>query len=210
MVLVDAHPLIRHGLATLIESLGDFDVCGEADAPACAMALIRSVDPQLVITDLALRHGSGLDLIRRIVAEQSLRRVLVVSAYDEALFAERAIRAGAHGYVNKRDSINAVRDAIQAVLGGDYYLSPELTRRMAQQALGVTENGGGVSTLTDRELEIFGLIGSGMRTSNIARHLHLSMHTIETHREKIRRKLRLRDGTELMRHAVSWTLESHT
>jgi DNA-binding NarL/FixJ family response regulator len=208
IALVDDHPLVRDGLNARIGAEPDLEVCGEADDPESALALIRERQPDLVIIDVALRHGSGLDLIKTLSALGNGPRILVVSAYDEELFAERMLRAGAHGYVNKQELHGSVLEAIRAVLAGEIYLSAALAQRLASQAVAGRRSTQGLEVLSDRELQIFELIGRGSGTRAIAAQLHLSVHTIESHREHIRAKLNLRNGTELLRRAVLWTLES--
>ena len=208
IALVDDHPLVREGLNARIAAQPDLEVCCEADDPESALALIRERKPDLVIVDVALRHGSGLDLIKTLSAIGNGLRILVVSAYDEELFAERMLRAGAHGYVNKQELHGTVLEAIRAVLAGEIYLSAGLAQRLASQAVSGRRSTQGLEVLSDRELQIFELIGRGAGTRAIAAQLHLSVHTIESHREHIRAKLNLRNGTELLRRAVLWTLES--
>src|ERR1700760_4109278 len=171
IAIVDDHPLVREGLAARISAQPDMEVCGEADDIESAMELIVPKRPSLVIVDIALRDGHGIDLIKRIVATGVNTRMLVVSAYDESFFAERALRAGASGYINKKE--------VQ----------------------------GGTETLTDRELQIFQLIGRGRSTREIAGELSVSVHTVDSHREHIRAKLDLRTGTELIQRAVQWHIE---
>ena len=208
IALVDDHPLVREGLNARIGAQPDLQVCCEADDPETALALIRECKPDLVIVDVALRHGSGLELIKTLSATGNGPRILVVSAYDEELFAERMLRAGAHGYVNKQELHGSVLEAIRTVLAGEIYLSAGLAQRLASQAVSGRRNTQGLEGLSDRELQIFELIGRGAGTRAIAAQLHLSVHTIESHREHIRAKLKLRSGTELLRRAVLWTLES--
>ena len=209
--VVDDHPLIREGLKARIESEPDLIVCGEAaDAPE-ALAQLKSAAPHLVIVDLALKSSQGLDLIKEIKSRFSQLKMLVVSAYDETLYAERSLRAGASGYVNKQEVQDTIIHAIRTVLGGQRYLSQQMTQRLLASAIG----GGEEATsddpavcLSDRELQVFQLIGQGTSTSAIAKQLHLSVHTIDSHRENIRRKLRLANGAELMQRAVQWVLEN--
>ena len=203
---MDDHPLIREGLRARLGSQPDLEICGEESAVNEALVSIRATDPDLVIVDLALRNSHGLDLIKRLRAEGSAAKLLVISAYPESLFAERALRAGANGFIGKEALQAHVLEAIRTVLRGERYLSPQMSQRLLAQALDGKRTATGVEALTDRELQIFELIGRGLSTSEIARQLMLSAHTIESHREKIRRKLKLRNGTELMLHAVQWQL----
>jgi DNA-binding NarL/FixJ family response regulator len=208
VLIVDDHPLVREGLAARISAQPDLEVCGEAADTDEALELIAAIRPDLVIVDIALRSGYGLDLIRHVIAAAYPTQMLVVSAYDETLFAERALRAGARGYLNKQELQGKVIDAIRAVLRGERYLSGEMAQRLIGQAI----VGKGVQhcmeTLTSRELQVFSLIGRGRSTRQIAEQLSLSVHTIDSHRERIRAKLNLRNGAELMQRAVQWHIEN--
>ena len=209
VLVVDDHPLVREGLAARIAAQPDLEVCGEATDIDEAMAMVRSTHPALLIVDLALKASSGLDLIKRIAAIPGGPKMLVVSAYDESLFAERALRAGAHGYIHKQELQGSVIDAIRAVLRGEQYLSVAMTQRLAGQAISRKSAPLGIEGLTDREMQVFELIGRGISTRAIAGQLHLSVHTIESYREKLRLKLQLRDGTELVQRAVQWALQNN-
>ncbi len=207
ILIVDDHPLVREGIASRIRSQPDLEVCGEAASVEEAAALVRSARPALIILDLALRHGSGFDFLKTIASHPGDPKVLVVSAYDESLFAERAMRAGAQGYLNKQELQGSVIEAIRALLRGELFLSNATAQRLAGQALAGKTTRGGVDALSDRELQIFQLIGQGNTTRAIAAELHLSVHTVESHREKIRLKLNIRNGTELLQQAILWSLE---
>lgn len=208
VLIVDDHPLVREGLAARISSQPDLEVCGQAADADEALRLLRSADPDLLIVDLALKGSNGLALIRQASRVAPQVRSLVVSAYDERLFAERALRFGAHGYVNKQEAQGTVIEAIRTVLAGRRYLSAEMAQRLIGAAVGGTPERSGVDGLTDREFEIFELIGRGEGTRQIAEKLHISVHTVESHRENIRAKLGLRSGTELVQSAVRWLLEA--
>jgi DNA-binding NarL/FixJ family response regulator len=208
IAIVDDHPLVREGLAARISAQPDMEVCGEADDIESAMVMIAATRPALVIVDIALRDGHGIDLIKRIVAAGINTRMLVVSAYDESLFAERALRAGALGYINKQELQGKVVEALRTVLRGERYLSSEMTQRLIAQAIGSKAAAGGTEALTDRELQIFQLVGRGKSTREIANELNVSVHTIDSHREHIRAKLDLRTGTELIQRAVQWHIEN--
>jgi DNA-binding NarL/FixJ family response regulator len=205
---VDDHPLVREGLAARISAQPDMEVCGEADDLESAIEMIELTRPSLVIVDIALRDGHGIDLIKRILAAGINTRMLVVSAYDESLFAERALRAGALGYINKQELQGKVVEALRTVLRGERYLSSEMTQRLIAQAIGSKAAAGGTEALTDRELQIFQLVGRGKSTREIANELNVSVHTIDSHREHIRAKLDLRTGTELIQRAVQWHIEN--
>jgi len=208
IAIVDDHPLVREGLAARISAQPDMEVCGEADDIESAMELILANRPSLVIVDIALRDGHGIDLIKRIVAAGINTRMLVVSAYDESLFAERALRAGALGYINKQELQGKVVEALRTVLRGERYLSSAMAQRLIAQAIGSRAAHGGTEALTDRELQIFQLVGRGKSTREIANELNVSVHTIDSHREHIRAKLDLRSGTELIQRAVQWHIEN--
>jgi DNA-binding NarL/FixJ family response regulator len=210
VLIVDDHPLVREGLVARISAQPDLEVCGEASDVDQALSLASTTRPALMIVDLALKGSNGLDLIKKVRAAEVSLRILVVSAYDEAFFAERALRAGAQGYINKQEAQGSIIDAIRALLRGELYVSSNVTQRLADQALFGSRASRGVEGLSDRELQIFQLIGHGKTTRIIAEQLHLSIHTVETHREKIRSKLRLRNGTELLQSAVQWVLENRS
>jgi len=205
--IVDDHPLIREGLAARISAQPDLEVCGMAASADEALGLIGSMRPVLALIDLALQSSNGLDLIKDIRARGEGPKILVVSAYDELVFAERALRAGAEGYINKQELQASVIEAIRTVLRGERFMSAALTQRLADRALS-SGVGPGISALTDRELQVFELIGHGRSTREVGVELHLSIHTIESHREKIRLKLNLRNGIELQQRAVLWVLEN--
>jgi DNA-binding NarL/FixJ family response regulator len=208
VAIVDDHPLVREGLAARISAQPDMEVCGEAADIESALELIVTKRPSLVIVDIALRNGHGIDLIKRIVAAGVNTRMLVVSAYDESFFAERALRAGALGYINKQELQGQVVEALRTVLRGERYLSAVMAQRLIAQAIGSKVAHGGTETLTDRELQIFQLIGRGKSTREIAQELNVSVHTIDSHREHIRAKLDLHNGTELIQRAVQWHIEN--
>jgi DNA-binding NarL/FixJ family response regulator len=207
VLIVDDHPLVREGLAARISAQPDLEVCGMAGSAEEGLSLTRFARPALVLIDLALQHSSGLDLIKEIRAHGQDPKILVLSAYDEALYAERALRAGAEGYINKQELQVSVIEAIRTVVRGELFMSAAVSQRLADHALarGVAP---GPSVLTDRELQVFERIGRGKTTREIAAELKLSIHTIESHREKIRLKLNLRNGTELQQRAVLWALEN--
>lgn len=209
ILIVDDHPLVRAGLASLIEGEPDLQVCGGTGDMGEAMALVRTETPDLVTVDLSLASGNGLELVKRLRTSHEDIRILVCSMHDEALFAYRALNAGAMGYIGKEEATTHVIDAIRQVLKGKIWLSENMTERALQ---GLAHGAAGSKTVTidslsDRELEVFGLIGRGMGPSEIAEQLHLSVKTIETHRENIKKKLNLRSGSELTRLALHWTLE---
>ena len=210
ILIVDDHPLLREGLAARITSQPDWVVCGEAASVDEALAQIKQTHPDLAIVDIQLSGSHGLELIKQLHDDFPEIRTLVVSAYDESLYGERALRAGAHGYINKRELQDNIVIALQTVLAGQRYMSAALTRQLVSQAISGkgASHSDPVQTLSDRELEVFQLIGRGETTGAIARQLHLSTNTIDTHREKLRRKLGVKTGAELMQRAVQWVLEN--
>ncbi|NBC14095.1 MAG: response regulator [Gammaproteobacteria bacterium] len=207
IVLVDDHPVARAGLRRLIEEEPDLTVCAETGSVRDAVAVIQDASPDLAIIDLSLEDGSGIELIKRLKTHVSGLKMLVFSMHDEALFAERAVNAGALGYANKHQRIEQILDAIRTVLAGRVYLSETMVERLVNGFAKKKDAGSsGIEDLSDRELEVFGLIGQGLSTSQIATRLHLSVKTVETHRDKIKRKLQLASGGELVRHAVEWQM----
>ena len=209
VLIVDDHPLVRSGFVQLILDEPDLEVCGEAANENEAMQLVTTAQPDLVIVDLFLAGGSGINLIERIRAHCSNVYMLVVSMHDESLFADRVLAAGALGYLNKQEAPSNIIKAIRRVLQGKVYLSDEMTGRVLDGlAGGVNKSGQSpLQRLSNRELEVFELIGRGMTTGKIGDHLKLSTKTIETHRENIKKKLALASGQELTRRAMHWLME---
>ena len=209
LLLVDDHPLVRFGLSRLIDDEPDLEICGETGMISEALELARMMLPDLAIIDLSLADGNGLDLVKRLRAHYEDIRILVCSMHDESLFAQRSITAGARGYINKQEATTHIIDAIRHVLGDKVWLSRQMTERLLQGMVdGETElKVASIDNLSDRELEVFGLIGRGKGPSQIAEYLHLSVKTIETHREKIKKKLNLKSGSELSRWAIQWTMD---
>ncbi|HEX4697698.1 MAG TPA: response regulator transcription factor [Candidatus Udaeobacter sp.] len=206
IILVDDHPLFRKGLEQLIHSDGAFAVCGEAGNAREAMDVIRKLQPDLAIVDLSLPGANGIELIKNIRAEFSRLPILVLSMHDESLYALRALRAGADGYVMKHEAMANVVQAIREVFNGHPYLSPAMaaqviTKFAHRQAEGEVD---AVERLSDRELEILELIGKGHEVRQIANLLHLSPKTVETHRAHIKDKLDLKNSREVARFALQW------
>ena len=211
VLIVDDHPAVREALALRIGRQPDLEVCGEAADMSEALRLVAEARPDVAVVDLSLKTGSGIDLIKRIKDRNDGARVLVWSMHSESLYAERALRAGALGYVNKDQATDRIVEAIRRVLEGRVYLSEAMTERLLQRAVGgareeVTRSP--LDVLADRELEVFRLIGEGMKTAGIAERLHLSVKTVETYRDRIRQKLGLSDGTKLAHYATQWVLEN--
>lgn len=209
ILIVDDHPLVCRGLEELISLQSDLEVCGEAGGMAEALTIVESQKPDLMIIDLKLREGSGLELIKQIKARFPNVKMLVSSMYEEQLFAERVLRAGASGYINKQESTEQVVEAVRQILNGKVYLSNTMTEHMLYQlAVGPQEGApDAVGSLSDRELQVFELFGQGLGTRQIADRLNLSIKTIETYRATIKQKLNLNTSRELVRRAVQWVLE---
>ena len=205
VLIVDDHPALCEGLGHRISSQPDMTVCGEAADVADALRKARDLEPDVVIVDIALKNSDGLELIKACRTSGLSVRTLVRSMYEESLYANRCLQAGAMGYVNKEANPLDVIHAIREILQGRVYLSPAMTTEI----LGRTFNVSGpqadpVDTLTDRQLEVFRMIGNGLNVNQIATRLHLSVHTVETHRENIKRKLNVSSLSELARRAVLW------
>lgn len=185
------------------------EVCGEADSTSTALSRAEETQPDLVIIDLSLKDSHGLTLIRRLRASAPKIRILVVTAHSEVLYGERVIQLGAHGFINKQQAQTNIIAAIRRVASGRRYLSEQLAQRLLDQAVsGTSSRPAGLASLSDRELEVFELIGAGRTTRAIAEQLHLSVHTIETYRENIRAKLSLKNASELVQRAVQWVIEN--
>lgn len=209
ILVVDDHPIVRRGLREMVDDEPDLEVCGEAEDAAEALRQVAATDPDVVIVDLTLKAGHGLELIQQIHARHARVKMLVSSMHDESLFAERALRAGALGYINKQESPEKIIDAVRQVLRGEIYLSPRMANRLLHRiADGGPLEKSPIESLSDRELEVFEMIGQGLSTKQIAAKLTLSHKTIETHREKIKTKLNLTNSTQLNRHATQWVLEN--
>jgi DNA-binding NarL/FixJ family response regulator len=206
ILIVDDHPMMRQGLAALINNEPDLTVSAEAADAQQAMAAISARQPELVIADITLPDKSGLELIKDIQALHPGLRVLVVSMHDESLYAERVLRAGGRGYIMKQEGGRKLMEAIRCVLSGKVYVSEKMSARILELLSG----GRGAATaspverLTDREFEVFQLIGQGKGTREIAAKLHVSIKTIEVHRLHIKEKLELKTAPELLRFAVRW------
>jgi DNA-binding NarL/FixJ family response regulator len=210
LLIVDDHPLVRRGLAETIAAESDMEVCGEAADATEALRLVEAVHPQAMIIDLSLKSGHGIDLIEQIKARDPQIKMLVSSMHDESLFAERVLRAGAVGYLNKQEPTEKIIEAVRKVMRGEIALSPRMANRLLHSVVGGDSLGQDpIQTLSNREVEVFDMIGQGMSTKQIASKLHLSHKTIETHREKIKTKLNLTNANELSHRAVQWVLERH-
>lgn len=206
ILLVDDHAVVRYGIAQVINREADLVVCGEEEDASKALTAIETLKPNLVIADISLKDSSGLELMRNIKAQYSGLPVLVVSTHDETIYAEIAFRAGALGYLMKQEALERILPAIRRVLSGAIYVSDSLAAKMLQQQVRGQKdvNDSPVKQLSDREMEVFQLIGAWKKTSEIASELHLSIKTIEYYREQIKRKLDLKSASELTHYATSW------
>jgi len=204
--IVDDHPLVREWLANLIEKNSDLTVCGEAEDALAALKAIADMQPDLAIIDLSLGSSSGIDLIRSIRSSFPDVAMIVLSMHDERVYAERAIRAGARGYVMKRESTKKIIDAIHEVLKGNLYLSKEMTELLVEKFISSDPEHVGLplAQLSDRELEVFKLIGQGYEINEIAKTLNVNHKTIHTYSTRIREKLKLDSSAELLREALRW------
>ena len=206
-MIVDDHPIVRQGLRMIIEREEDFSICAEASNASEAIRVIADCNPDVVIVDISLDGTTnGIELVRAIKERHPGILTLVLSMYDESLYAERAIRAGASGYVMKKEADNNIISAIQLILKGDLYLSDDISKSIVKKLLHVASEQelSPESVLTDRELEIFMMIGNGIGTKEISRRLNLSLNTIETHRRHIKEKMQFKDLNELVKYAVQW------
>jgi len=207
LLLVDDQPILREGFAHLLDQEQDLKVCGQADSAAGALKAITALRPDLVTVDVVLKGMNGIELVKQIRALHPMLPVLVLSMLDEVLFAERALRAGAKGYVMKQAPTEEVKGAIRRLLRGGRYLSPRMQERILENLSTGGRVAPGIESLSDRELEVFQLIGSGCATRQIAQQLRLSVKTIETYRAHIKEKLKLANGMELIRMAVETASE---
>jgi len=210
VLLVDDHPIIRQGLAALINATGDLWVAGEASSAAEAIQLIAASPPDIVIVDISLGDRNGVELIKDICARWPQVPSLALSMYDETMYAVRVLKAGGRGYIMKQEVPKKVIAAIRRVLDGHVYVSDQMATRLVDHLV-LTPQGTARShptaDLTDRELEVLTLLGRAQSTKEIAERLFLSAKTVEAHRERIKEKLKLRNGNELMRYAVQFTLD---
>lgn len=209
VLLVEDHPMFRERLASIISKRGDMAVCGEADNVPDALRYAETLHPNIAIVDITLRGSNGLDFLKDLKARDLNIPVLVLSMHDEAIYAERVLRAGARGYITKYEASSEVMAAIEQVLNGEVYLSRQMTSRMLGR-FAVAKKGAerDVRALTDRELDVFQRIGRGETARDIASNLHLGITTIDTYRARIKEKLGLRSGTELQRRAMEWSQEN--
>jgi len=209
VIVVDDHPIVRQGLATLINQESDLVVCGEAASVPDAMAAIETLKPDIVLVDLSLSGASGIELIKLLKSRPERIPILVISMHDESLYAERMLRAGARGYIMKQEATDRVLAAIRHVLTGEIYLSEHMISRMLRKLVeGPESSAMPLERLSDRELEVFQMIGQGLPTRQIAEKLGVSNKTVETYRTHIRRRLELRNAGELYERARQWVEEN--
>jgi DNA-binding NarL/FixJ family response regulator len=204
ILIVDDHPMMREGLRTLISREQDLIVCGEAETAGQALDAVANLKPELVLVDITLRGPNGIDLIKDICALQHAMLILVISMHDELLYAERVLRAGARGYITKQESGPTVIKAIREVLAGRVYLSNKMSAQILENVVGHRTKASPIERLSDREWEIFQLMGRGKSTVQIADELHLSTKTVEAHRARVKEKLDLQTMTELISFASRW------
>ena len=207
VVLVEDHPMFREQLAQLINKEATMTVCGEADNIHDALRLIESERPDIAIVDLTLKGPSGIELIKNLKAKELEIPVLVLSMHDESLYAERVLKAGARGYITKNEVSKEVMTAIYAVLRGEIYLPARIASRILEGVAVGRKNDNGVAQLTDRELEVFELIGHGRSTREISNCLHLGVSTVDTYRARIKTKLHLENSSQLCHEAIRWVSE---
>jgi DNA-binding NarL/FixJ family response regulator len=211
ILIVEDHPLVRERLREVIEREPDLAVCGEAEDHQTALKLVEATHPDLVLLDLVLKRSHGLDLIKDLRVSHPQLAILVLSMHDEALYAERVIRAGARGYIAKHEATKTVLKAIRTVLDGNLFLSEARIAALTEKISGHPRSqvGFALDALTDRELRVLQLLGQGLTTRKIAAQLRLDLRTVETYRARIKHKLRLQSAYELLQHAIRW-VESGT
>lgn len=206
VLIVDDHPILRKGLSMMINQEPDLIVCGEAEDAYSAMEMIDRVNPDMVIVDISLPGVDGVEMLKNIKSRYGDLPALVVSMHDESLFAERALRAGARGYIMKQEALDDVLTAIRRVLNGEIFVSSRITTKMLEKLVeaDVRKAGSPLELLSDRELTVLRLIGQGLSTRQIADSLHLSVKTIESYRMHLKEKLKLSSGTDLLKYAIQW------
>jgi DNA-binding NarL/FixJ family response regulator len=204
--LVDDHPLVREWLTNLINQQADLVVCGEAESAVDALKAFKELTPDVAIVDITLNSGSGIELLKEAKRAYPKTVLVVLSMHDESLYAERALRAGARAYVMKRDTTKKILAAIRAVLEGRMFVSPEFAASLTERFIdrGASDTGSPVELLSDRELEVFRMLGDGIETRKIAEALHISIKTVQVYCARIKEKLGLNNATELLREAVRW------
>jgi DNA-binding NarL/FixJ family response regulator len=212
VLVVDDHPIVRQGLALLINREPDLAVCGEAEEMQAALQEILTTHPDIVVVDISLSGPDGLELLKSIRIRHPHLPVLILSIHDESIYAERALRAGANGYIMKQEATEKVLEALRRIMNREIYVSDRVANKMLQQYIGgnAVAQRSPVADLTDRELEVFRLIGGGHSTRQIAEELRLSVKTVESYQAHIKEKLSLRSARELMQHAIQWSISEKT
>jgi DNA-binding NarL/FixJ family response regulator len=208
ILVVDDHPIVRQGLALMINREPDLVVCGEAEEATGAMHVLASSHPDVLIVDISLNGPDGIDLLKNIRISYPTLPVLILSMHDEMVYAERALRAGANGYIMKQEATENVLVAVRRIVSGEIYVSTRIANQMLKHYItgsGTLRNSS-IADLSDRELEVFRLIGEGHGTRQIAEELHLSVKTVESYQAHIKEKLSLRSARELMQHAIRWNM----
>ena len=210
--VVDDHPIVRQGLALLINREADLTVCGEAEDAQSAVQAVAASNPDIMVVDISLNGPDGLDLLKDIRTRYPELPVLILSMHDESIYAERALRAGAQGYIMKQEATEKVLVALRRILSREIYVSEHIANRMLQRYIGGPSSGrpSTIADLTDRELEVFRLIGEGHSTRQIAEELHISVKTVESYQAHIKEKLSLRSARELVQHAIQWSTSEKT
>jgi len=211
IMVVDDHPIVRQGLTLLINQEPDLVVCGEAEEASGAMHVLASSRPDVVIVDISLNGPDGIDLLKNIRIAHPTLPVLILSMHDESIYAERALRAGANGYIMKQEATQNVLVAVRRLLGGEIYVSARLANQMLRHYItgSGTPRNSSTADLSDRELEVFRLIGEGHGTRQIAEELHISVKTVESYQAHIKEKLSLRSSRELLQHAIQWNMNEN-
>ena len=210
--VVDDHPIVRQGLALLINREPDLQVYGEAEDAPTALRDLPGARPDILVLDISLNGPDGLDLLKDVRIRYPELPVLILSMHDESIYAERALRAGAQGYIMKQEATEKVLVALRRILSREIYVSERIANRMLQRYIGSPGTGrpSSVADLTDRELEVFRLIGEGHSTRRIAEELHISVKTVESYQAHIKEKLSLRNARELVQHAIQWNITEKT
>jgi DNA-binding NarL/FixJ family response regulator len=213
ILIVDDHPIVRQGYTQLIGNQPDLEVCGFAESEEEAIRQVKAVQPDLAVIDLALKDSHGIELIKQLAPRKPPVKMLVVSAHDENLFADRALDAGALGYINKQEATEHLIDGIRTVLAGEVYLSDRMTKQLLKRRVAHTQSASPgqspIALLTDRELEVFQFIGEGLSSKQIADKMFLSRKTVDRYRENIKGKLDLKHSAQLVQRATQWVLENH-
>ena len=205
VLLVDDHPLVRDGLVNLINQQPGLEVCGEVGSEAEAMAAAARLQPDVAVVDITLETGSGIELLKSLKAAHPEVKTLVLSMHDEALYAERALHAGARGYIMKREAAKRIVAGIQAVHAGQMFVSEKISAAMAEKFVsGKSASTTPVEQLSDRELQVFELVGRGQTTRQISESLHVGFKTVQAYQARIKEKLNLANASELMREAIRW------